>query len=277
MANNFSLDPTCKALWRFESGALTDDSKGKNTLTAVNTPTADTTYYKEGASATALAAASHQFYKITQANLNSGFPWKYGESNLLGTVCLWVRATSLTGVIGLIGTPHSSAYNCVGLYLNGGQIYYQYNKSQVATGKTINVNNWWHIALVLDGVNKTIEVRVCKYGSSPSNYNGTNAATLTLGQDEWRVGALAGYDVTYTFQGSIDEAVVFSRLLSDGEIDAIRSGTFMEESSVNLSLATVEVVPLPMTVQLISQRRYPIPTDARGYGVQDKRRFPLIH
>lgn len=31
MANNFTADPNCKALWRFENGALTVDSKGTNT------------------------------------------------------------------------------------------------------------------------------------------------------------------------------------------------------------------------------------------------------
>ena len=48
MANDFSGDPSCKAVWRFENGALTADSKGANTLTAVNGPTADTSLYKEG-------------------------------------------------------------------------------------------------------------------------------------------------------------------------------------------------------------------------------------
>jgi hypothetical protein len=31
MANDFSADSNCKALWRFENGALTTDSKGGNT------------------------------------------------------------------------------------------------------------------------------------------------------------------------------------------------------------------------------------------------------
>ena len=36
MANDFSSDSNCVALWRFESGALTADSIGTNTLTNSN-------------------------------------------------------------------------------------------------------------------------------------------------------------------------------------------------------------------------------------------------
>ena len=50
MANDFSSDTDCKALWNFENGALTTDSKGGNTLSiGGNTPSADTVNYKQGA------------------------------------------------------------------------------------------------------------------------------------------------------------------------------------------------------------------------------------
>ena len=48
MANSFSGDGNCVALWRFENGALTADSIGTNTLTDNNTVGTSTGDYKEG-------------------------------------------------------------------------------------------------------------------------------------------------------------------------------------------------------------------------------------
>ena len=50
VGSDFSADANCVALWRFEDGALTTDSKGTNTLTNVNTVIAKTTDFKEGIS-----------------------------------------------------------------------------------------------------------------------------------------------------------------------------------------------------------------------------------
>lgn len=50
MANDFSGDANCVALWRHESGALSTDSKSTHTLTN-NDVTADTSSYREGSAA----------------------------------------------------------------------------------------------------------------------------------------------------------------------------------------------------------------------------------
>ena len=66
MANDFTNDANCKALWNFDDGALTTDSKGTNTLTNSGV-TADTVDFKEG-------NASGDF-KASFGRINDEFPW----------------------------------------------------------------------------------------------------------------------------------------------------------------------------------------------------------
>ena len=79
MANDFSGDSSCKALWRFESGALTTDSKSTNTLTN-NGGIEETTNHMEGSCAVAIASGSSQYLNIPNANLVSGFPLKSDDT-----------------------------------------------------------------------------------------------------------------------------------------------------------------------------------------------------
>ena len=65
MANDFSGDSNCVALWRFENGALTADSKGTNTLTDVNTVGSDTVDYKEGSGCADFEATASERFTIT--------------------------------------------------------------------------------------------------------------------------------------------------------------------------------------------------------------------
>ena len=117
MANDFSEDARCKALWKLEDGALTADSQGTNTLTAsANPPTSDLVDFKEGAACGVFVNASHQFLKIANASLDSGFPLKYGEDVTKKiTACGWVKFGTLpvaTGEVdhyhGIFGYPRSN-------------------------------------------------------------------------------------------------------------------------------------------------------------------------
>lgn len=121
MANDFSADERCKALWKFESGALTTDSEGTNTLVAsASPPTADTTNYREGAASALFTSADSQCYSIADASLDSGFPWKNGESNLDGSFCFWAKRGSGGSVQRLL-IKHADATHCICMeYYAGG-------------------------------------------------------------------------------------------------------------------------------------------------------------
>jgi len=91
MANDFSGDSNCVALYRFESGALTTDSKGSNTLTDVNTVNENTTDESEGACCAEFIIANNEYFKRSDSDLSADFPLKSGTSNNLLSICFFVE------------------------------------------------------------------------------------------------------------------------------------------------------------------------------------------
>ena len=262
MANDFSGDSRCKALWRFESGALPTDSKGTNTLTPVNTPTANTSDYKEGAASTALVYASHQFYKIADAALDAGFPLKSGDTSKKATFCFFIKPASYASngtpqtIIGYPGYDWGAGTikffaalansNELILYwgYSAGHSFYTYN-----TGIFLDPGAWWHIAIRIDGINKVFNVRAWKYSdSTQKTWSYTPAIAMDIEASEFRIGGTIQSDTAYSFDGLMDEFVVFNDLLSDTEIDAIRAGTYAAASTRNLTTtcATVSAVSAPL-------------------------------
>ena len=82
MANNFTNDPNCKAIWKLDSGALTTDSISTNTLT--NTGVAgDTTNHKEGTGCGdwEVTDVPSDYMSIADASLASGFPLKSDDTS----------------------------------------------------------------------------------------------------------------------------------------------------------------------------------------------------
>ena len=242
MANNFSGDNSCKALWRFESGALTVDSKGSNTLTAVNGPTENTSDYREGACSSALVRNNRQYYKIPDANLPSDFPFKSGGSARQGTYCGWFKFNSTTGDQGLIGKLRCSG-SC-GVFQYNGTFYLDWNNGWQSTGIAVATGIWYHVACRMDLDNKSSNVRIYRASDGQVfNYAKTTWGALTPGAYDFRIGAFN--DDTNAFDGLVDEVVIFNRLLADGEIDAIRSGTFPPPGSESINAAGLTVAYEP--------------------------------
>jgi hypothetical protein len=223
MANNFSGDDSCKALWRFESGALTVDSKGSNTLTAVNGPTGNTSDYREGACASQHSRSSKQYYKITDAALPSDFPFKSGGTARKGTYCGWFKFASTTGNQGLIGKLQCSG-SC-GVYQYNGTFYLDWNSGYQSTGIAATSGVWYHVACRMDLDNLFSNVRIYRASDGQVfTYAKTTWGSFNPGAYDFRIGTFN--DDTNAFDGLADEVVIFNRLLSDIEIDGIRSGTF---------------------------------------------------
>ena len=70
------------------------------------------------------------------------------------------------------------------------------------------------------------------------------AATLSVGTLEWRIGEYSDQSTNYSFDGKIDEVVVFDRILYPGEITAIRNGVFPTVVNNSVTTAGVQVLPL---------------------------------
>ena len=86
-------------------------------------------------------------------------------------------------------------------------------------------NHIYHVAVLVDGVNKVLKARVWDVtASTVTNYNFSPTDTLALSTGEFSIGGdpTSGEQIN----GNDDEFVVFNRLLADAEIDEIRDGTF---------------------------------------------------
>lgn len=234
MANDFSGESNCVALWRFEDGALTADSKGTNTLTAVNTPVADTGDYREGAACVDLEAGDSDYFKITDAALDADFPLKNGDSVKKLTWCLWIKKESTYVTTGYILGKYSTVdtKRSLALVVTSGvlQVFWGYNGGAsyetIDTSIAIADGEWYHIGLVVDGIAKTISVRVYKLSNTTVyTYSTSPANELNVEDAELRMGVRG--DASGNYDGKIDEIVVFKSLLTDANIDAIRNGTYL--------------------------------------------------
>lgn len=235
--NNFANDPHCKALWRFESGGLITDSKGSNTLINNNTVTEDTTNYMEGACSASFDSANTEYFNITDANLDSGFPLKSGSSSPEFTwlgwfnpatvttfMCLWgkydapgdnrsakIQVTDTAAIRLLLGHTNGTAYEA-----------FELSRTLVATQD-------YHVAVTYKDSDRSYKIRLWDdTASAVYSTSGTATNNISLVSTDFLIGNSSG--VLRYFNGRIDEAVVFDRVLLDTEIDAIRKGMYGVDS-----------------------------------------------
>jgi hypothetical protein len=271
MANDFTSDPSCKALWRFESGALIADSQGGNTLTAVGDPGDSTGDYREGSACADLEFDLGQYFKIADAALDAGFPLKSGDAVKKITVCCWVKPESF-GSYRRIWSKYDHPGNKKSLTLwvsSSGALTVEWgygtgsSSQSFSTGINLSTGVWFHIGLVADGVNRLLTVRVYNASTQAvSTYSASPSNPLWVGDVEWRIGAPSGE--SWYWDGLIDEMVVFNDLKSVMEIDRIRGGTFSGLSGLDVAQAIAHVEyqdqPLVKTLQHLAQVEYGLPS-----------------
>ena len=253
-ANDFSDDSNCKALWRFESGALTTDSKGTNTLTdtsGTGSVTASATH-QEGDYSADFEESSTQEFTIADGSLDTGFPLKNGDTNKKISVCCWVRFESLPGpgesryvwskydTVAGTRSLALAVYNGAGnieftLYqghTTGGDGEYESDLYEAANPSTAT---WYHVAVTYDDSTKGSRIRVVDSGGTmlgggpDATHTFTNA--INVEDADWVIGSRSNSAATTFHDGLIDEMVVFDDVLSVGEIDAIRNGTYGSHES----------------------------------------------
>jgi hypothetical protein len=274
MANDFSSEASVKALWRFESGALTTDSKGTNTLTAHNTPAEDTTDYKEGACAVALVTADSDYFNIPDANLDSGFPFKSGDTTKLMSVCLHFKGTNFsTSDRHIIGKwSQNGKRSWILTVTSSGQLRFYYSSdgstSNYYSMLTLTANRWYHIGFAVDGVNKRFYCRVIdeSTGTAYYYYPVFLSTVIAATNSDLQIGCI--YDSSGNpkefLSGKLDEIVVFDRLIAFSEMEKIRLGTYDGSDGILVSQvgAEIEYLPTPQiqVSQLFAQVEW-VPTD----------------
>lgn len=236
MANDFSTDGSCKALWRFESGALTADSKGSNTLS--NTGVAEATgagTYKEGSCAADFETSENDYLSIADASLDAGFPLKNGDTVKKISVAFWCKPESSANYQYMFSKDDGSAKMsfCINRKITSGNLYISNGYNNGASNElwdniiALTAGKWYHVGVAHDGVNKTCTVRVyddtagtaATYTHSWGQVTNVEDAPLVLGTN-------SAYSTAYDYDGILDEMAVFNRILTADEFDRIRAGTY---------------------------------------------------
>ena len=237
MANNFSADTHCKALWRFENGALTVDSKGNNTLSCTGV-TANTTDYQEGGACGNFEATDPADYlTITDTNLDAGFPLKNGDTNKKISVCGFVKIESFASNPAYWWAKYEAVNGgrSLGLKIGGdgtigvnkgysnGNVY----DNILTTFGAISAGVWYHIGFTYDDATRRWNFRVWNMNTNSlhGDQGNTAANTIYVNTTLVAIGARSGLTRGF-FDGMIDEVVVFDDILTSAEIDQIRAGTY---------------------------------------------------
>ena len=247
MANNFSDDSNCKALWKFENGALGTDSKGTNTLT-VSGVDADTSDYKEGSCSAEFVRINSDYAYITDANLDAGYPLKNGDSNKKISVCFWFKCPSDPDEAGYIYSKYDTVNNkrtfaiSADWSVNRVIVWIGYNSGasgeSIGHASSITTDRWYHVGVTYQDSDKSYRIRIWDdtaqailgsdaTGNTTNNIN-IEDATTAIGHRN---------DGARVFGGNLDELVVFDDILSTDEIDAIRAGTYGAVTAVDLVVA----------------------------------------
>ena len=245
MANNFTNDSNCKALWRFENGALTTDSKGTNTLTNNNGIVVDTVNFKEGAASANFEADSSQYMSITNANLNAGFPLRSDDTNKIISVCMWIRMESYpTSSIGreIFAKYNVDSQRCLvigfSLGTNNGLIglsvgYNSGTSFESAThGTQLSLATWYHITTTFNNSDYSYTLRIKDtngniigtdlVGNMTLDVNGISLNTYAL-----QIGCLSNSGTPLWFyDGLLDECVVFNDIITSAEATQIAQGVY---------------------------------------------------
>ena len=248
MANDFSGDADCVALWKFENNP--NDSKGGNDLTAVNSPTYDSGDKKEGTYSADLESDSNQYFTITDGDLDAGFPGKNGTGEQSFSICSWVKPESFTIPTAIVNKFQfvSGKRSYTLRITTTGDVIFQlgYNGGddssslQFDTGLSTGV--WYHIAAIYDATDNGMKIRIWDDNAGAlldSNKEGTAGGDMSPTDSALEVGRRQEND-SYCLDGKIDEVVFFKDVLTDAEIDVVRSGTFplLKSQSVGVGAIT---------------------------------------
>lgn len=231
MANDFSADANCIALWRLESGApFVLDSKGGNDLTNVGVDE-DAVNFKEGACSGLFVRVNGDRMYITDANTDAGFPLRSDAASTSFSFAKWIKLTAigLTQYIlcktGAAGVRQMILFvdsaNKVQLYVSvDGTAWANYNHASA-----LAANTWYHVAVTHNHADHAYRIRI--WDDTAGAILGVDKTGNTVHPFLSNANFYLGYSSTIlTLGGNEDEVVAFNDVLSVAEIDAIRAGTY---------------------------------------------------
>lgn len=237
MANVFSTDLDCIAVYRFENAALTVDSQGSNTLTNSGAA-ANVADYQEGAACVDIVESESDYMECADADLDSGFPGKSGESHNFLSVGCWFKLRSWgeeaeAPICGKWFTGYSLSWSLY-VYSTGDahSIRIKWSTDGGAANTSIGIgslslNVWYHVVVTLNAVNDRVYIRLWDdSGETVSTVTETGENVIIAPETlSFQIGRFYSY-VLGTYDGYIDELAIFKDELTADEIDAIRQGNY---------------------------------------------------
>lgn len=231
MANDFSGDSNCKAVWPLDSADITADIQNTETLTNSGV-SADTGDFKEGDASGDFVGASNDRMFRTDANLAADFPLADGDTTKIISGCVWVKFTSLSGGDMIWGKWESSPADFsfwigawvddkVAMFIGTGPS----STANFITNITVVTGRWYHISVSYRDSDKAAHIRVWDDTAEDiqdetltmSDFIHLTDGDFSLGQDQ---------DGAFQLDAKVDELAIFNDVLTSGEMDEIRQGIF---------------------------------------------------
>lgn len=235
--NDFSTDTDVVALWKFESGALTTDSEGGNTLTdnnTVGTAVISSPPPGDGTQAADFNVGTSESFTVTDANLDAGFPLSNGEGGVI-SVCFWFKAETSVLNMGQWAKGGNGTYS-LQLYMNSSSLPRAWqghtdgtsgNREYISFGSATTDGQWYHECFTYDDGDRGYRMRIWDDNASTqldTDLTGTFTNSINIEDGDLSIGSENNANIF--FDGIIDEVVVFKRELSVAHIDEIRAGTY---------------------------------------------------
>jgi hypothetical protein len=234
MANDFSNDSNCVALWKCDTSDILADSIGGNNLTN-DGMLSKTDYYMEGDGST-YAQSANQTQYITSANMDAAIPFKQGDSNVVFSICFWFRPES---------TLVSWARYIMGMWESGSALSWliyivDTTSRELAvviragganepyyTGYNLIHDRWYHMGFTYNYTDGSFKLRVWDDTAQSVVVNASDnfVNPMQTGANGFNIGGQGNR----SYQGWYDEVVVFDRVLTVDEIDEIRNAAYGEQ------------------------------------------------
>jgi hypothetical protein len=238
--NDFSGDANCVALYLFEDGALTTDSKGTNTLTNSGTVVKNISEYQEGdASADFESTLSQHFYR-TDGDLDAGFPLKVGDATKDisvvgwfklekdGLQYLWGKHAQVDGDRSIGGYVNVNNYVCMIQGHTGGN-----SQESICLETAIVKDRWYHFGMTYDESDtQACRISVHDFETSAliaADKTGNFANAISVGDASFYIGA-RGTTARY-YSGEIDELAVFKDVLTEAEILQMHNRSYVRSEA----------------------------------------------
>ena len=232
MANDFSQDSNCKALWNFESGAVPflADSKGTNTILHNYGVAEDTNNYKQGSCSAFFVKAESDRMLLQDTELDAGFPLRSDAEHTTFSFAFWIRLTAIDTVHNFLTKGTGGAVECVKISVDSsnhmdlavsanGSAYSHYVHASVLADAI-----WYHCVVTHNDADDAYRIRIWDDDAQEilgSDKTG-NTVTPFLGDGNF----ILGYANTTTLDGNLDEFISFDDVLTVDEIDQISAGTY---------------------------------------------------